>query len=84
MRRARLNPLLAETEQKELRPLRLDDLMNARREVTRTEDQSADYLQRQRGFGADAADSAVPFATDMEPIMQFLAQIASNASARRT
>lgn len=53
----------------DLRPLTLADVLAARCDVTRTEDQSADYLTRsERNSAGDAV------VCDIEPFMQFLQQ----------
>lgn len=82
MRRARAAAAerAAGGEQKELRPLTLDDVLAARRDVTRTEDQSADYHARQQRFApgteqAYAPAQEGPSAAAMAPLMQLLAQM---------
>lgn len=57
-----------------LRPLTVGDVLRARREVTRTEDQSANYMER------NATGVATDIELGMEPLMRQLL----NASVRRT
>lgn len=89
MRRARASALdrVSDANRKDLRPLTVEDVLAARRSVTRTEDQSANYFARQNQFTpgteqdyAPAQDAAS--AAALAPFLQLLAQM--SASGRQT
>lgn len=88
MRRARAAAFerVAGGDRKDLRPLTVEDVLAARRNVTRTEDQSADYLARQHRFGGGAeqtyASEQEGSAAAVAPFLQMLAQM--SAAGRQT